>query len=99
MNTPDCDNNPYIEKPVVDDRKDVRIGRLEKKVRKLIKQRDHWKEQNDKKDDILKYYPYAQKEREDWKQREANRKELECLRKRVHEQELAIEFLNKKLNG
>ena len=78
------------------DGKDVRIGRLEKKVRKLIKQRDHWKEQSDKKDLILRYYPYAEKRHSDYMKQRAMEEELNSLRKRVREQEIAITSLQGK---
>ena len=78
------------------DGKDVRIGRLEKKVRKLIEQRDHWKAQSDNKDLILRYYPYAEKRYNDYIRQRSMEEELNSLRKRVREQEIAITSLQEK---
>ena len=71
----------------------IKIGRLQKKVEKLQNQRNHYKEQMEFRDAILRYYPYAQRTHEEYKQRRKDLEELQMLRKRVKEQELLIERL------
>jgi predicted RNase H-like nuclease (RuvC/YqgF family) len=73
----------------------VRIGRLEKKIRKLKQQMAATKEQNAHLNEVLKYYPYASGTHEERKQREKDREELKELRVRVEEQSALIKRLTK----
>jgi hypothetical protein len=75
------------------DPKDVRIGRLEKKVKKLQNQLLARKEKIEWMDKVLQYYPYSSRRYEDHMQQKAEREELKMLRLRVKEQELAIKQL------
>ena len=84
-------NNDYTNKM------DIRIGRLEKKIRKLQEQRDHYRKEMEFRDRILEYYPYATRSFEERQERIKNMEELRMLRVRVKEQELLIErMLNEK---
>lgn len=67
--------------------------RLQKKVVKLIKQRDHWKEQYDHLRHMLKVYPYMQNDFDRYERDIQKRKEHDMLAKRVKEQELLIRVL------
>jgi hypothetical protein len=71
----------------------IRIGRLEKKVRKLKEQLNARNERITELDAILRYYPYAQRTHEEKQRWRDDREELQMLRKRVKEQELLIERL------
>ena len=77
------------------DPKDIRIGRLEKKIRKLTKQRDHYKEQHSHYANVISMQPYLEYR---WDSYEARRKEQERvkgLEARIKEQAQLIRLLTK----
>jgi hypothetical protein len=58
---------------------EVTIGRLRKKVHKLIKQRDHWKSEADRLTEMLRLYPFIERGWEDHLKRKEERKRLREL--------------------
>jgi regulator of replication initiation timing len=68
---------PNGPKPhVILETSDVRIQRLQKKIRKLILQRDHWKSKYDKLASILEIYPYLFDRYEKYEEQKAKRRRL-----------------------
>jgi hypothetical protein len=84
--------NP-LDVPMVDP-KDVRIGRLEKKIRKLINQRGDLRSKNIFLNKMLQYYPHAKLSFEESLKRIDDQQELKVLRARV---EMLEGILQKKL--
>ena len=80
--------NPGCEKEC------VIIGRLKKKILKLQKQRDHFKEQNVLTNRMLSLYPYVKNSYESHKKAEAAQNRLKELEARVREQDLLIRILS-----
>jgi hypothetical protein len=71
----------------------VRIGRLEKKIRKLKQQLAATKERNAFFNEVLKYYPYSMTTHEEKMRQQSDREELKALRVRVKEQSALIKKL------
>jgi flagellar biosynthesis chaperone FliJ len=55
---------------------EIKIQRLEKKIRKLTEQRDHYKAQNADLTRMLQLYPYIMNRWEDYKKRQADSQRL-----------------------
>jgi len=51
---------------------EIRIQRLEKRIRKLIKQRDYYKAENAKLSEMIKLYPFIMNRWEDYQKRKAD---------------------------
>jgi hypothetical protein len=77
----------------------VTVGRLKKKILKLQKQRDHFKEQNALKNSMISLYPYIKSSYESYKKAEANQNRLKELESRVREQDLLIRILSEQKYG
>jgi hypothetical protein len=77
----------------------VTIGRLKKRILKLQKQRDHFKEQDTLKNSMLSLYPYIKSSYESHKKAEANQIRLKELEARVKEQDLLIRILTEQKYG
>ena len=77
----------------------VTIGRLKKKILKLQKQRDHFKEQNTLCNSMLSLYPYIKSSYESYKKAEAAQNRLKELETRVREQDLLIRILSEQKYG
>ena len=71
----------------------IRIQRLEKKIRKLKKQNEHYKEQYKILDDMIGLYPHYKRGYEKYLEERAKSEELKMLRQRVKEQSLLINRL------
>ena len=72
----------------------VTIGRLKKKILKLQKQRDHFREQTDMSNKVISLYPYIKSSYESYKKAEAAQNRLKELENRVREQDLLIRILS-----
>ena len=72
----------------------VREGRLLKKIEKLKKQRDHWKEQHDYYAKVISLQPYLERRWEDFEARRKEVARVKDLEKRVKEQEMLIRILS-----
>jgi len=58
---------------------DIRIGRLLKRIRKLTDQRDHYRTELVKLEEILRLYPYMRNHVSNWKERQAKSDRLREL--------------------
>ena len=72
----------------------VTIGRLKKKILKLQKQRDHFRERTALLNSMLSLYPYIKSSYESYKKAEAAQNRLKELETRVKEQDLLIRILS-----
>ena len=72
----------------------VTIGRLKKKILKLQKQRDHFKERTALLNSMLTLYPYIKSSYESHKKAEAAQNRLKELETRVKEHDLLIRILS-----
>lgn len=72
---------------------DVRIGRLERKIEKLKKQRDHYKELYEHYATVISLQPYLERRWEDYEKRKIRDQYHKDLEKRVKEQEQLIKLL------
>ena len=77
----------------------VTIGRLKKKILKLQKQRDHFKERDTLTNRMLSLYPYIKSTYESYKKAEAAQNRLKELETRVREQDLLIRILSEQKYG
>lgn len=77
----------------------VTIGRLKKKILKLQKQRDHFKEQNALINKMISLYPYIKSTYESYKKTEVALNRLKELETRVKEQDLLIRILSEQKYG
>ncbi len=77
------------------DPKDIRIGRLEKKIRKLTQQRDFHKKQHEHYAHVISMQPYIESRWDDYEERKRKREYYKGLEKRVKEQETLIHLLTK----
>lgn len=77
------------------DRNTIQKNRLRKKIDKLLKQRDHWKDQYDKIHHMIKLFPVIQHDYNRYERDVQKRQEHEALSKRVKEQEMLIRVLLK----
>ena len=77
----------------------VTIGRLKKKILKLQKQRDHFKERDTLTNRMLSLYPYIKSSYESYKKAEAAQNRLKELETRVREQDLLIRILSEQKYG
>jgi len=77
----------------------VTVGRLKKKILKLQKQRDHFKERNALLNSMLTLYPYIKSSYESYKKAEAAQNRLKELESRVREQDLLIRVLSEQKYG
>jgi hypothetical protein len=77
----------------------VIVGRLKKKILKLQKQRDHFKEQNALTNSMISLYPYIKSSYESYKKAEAAQTRLKELESRVREQDLLIRILSEQKYG
>ncbi len=58
---------------------EITIGRLRKRISKLIKQRDHWHAEYESLSAFFKIYPYIDRHREDYVKRKYERERLREL--------------------
>ena len=77
----------------------VTVGRLKKKILKLQKQRDHFKERDVLTNRMLSLYPYIKSSYESYKKAEAAQNRLKELETRVREQDLLIRVLSEQKYG
>lgn len=77
------------------DPKDIRIGRLEKKIRKLTKQRDFHKERHEHYAKVISLQPYLERRWEGFEQEKRKQEFHKTLLKRCEEQEQLIRLLTK----
>jgi hypothetical protein len=77
----------------------VTIGRLKKKILKLQKQRDYFREQNTLCNSMLSLHPYIKRDYETHKKAEAAQNRLKELESRVREQDLLIRVLSEQKYG
>jgi hypothetical protein len=75
----------------------IKIGRQEKHIEKLKKQRDHYKTEYTKLVDVLQLAPFIQDRYTAWQKAREERERVKGLDARVKEQELLIKELTKKL--
>lgn len=73
----------------------VKYGRAVKKVEKLKKQRDHYKEQYEKYKHMVTLHPSFRYRYEDYEKGKADRTKMKELERRCNEQEQLILLLNK----
>ena len=69
----------------------VKIGRVQRKVARALKQRDHWKAQHDQLRDVLNKFPFIERRHQSLMDRRAEREQLRGLEQRVKEQAALIE--------
>lgn len=60
-------------------REAVLLGRLHKRIAKLVKQRDHWKAEYESLSAFFKIYPYINIQREEYEKRQSDTKRLREL--------------------
>ena len=77
------------------DPKDIRIGRLEKKIRKLTKQRDFYKERHEHYAHVISMQPYLESRWKNYEERKKEQERVKCLEARCKEQEQLIRLLTK----
>ena len=73
----------------------VQVGRLKKRITKLQKQRDHYKEQNVQLERMITLYPHIRREFKRMDEAKQERINLKNLQQRAKEQELLIKILLK----
>ena len=73
----------------------VRIGRLEKKIKKLKQQRDHFKEQHSYYAKVISMQPYLERRHESYTERVEREKQNKQNAKTVEEQSKLISLLMK----
>lgn len=72
----------------------VRIGRLEKKIRKLEQQRDHFKERYEHYAHVISMQPYLERRWESYTAMKTEIERIKQLEARVREQALLIKALS-----
>lgn len=72
---------------------EIKIGRLQKKIKKLLQQRDHYKEEYDLMVKMIKMYPMLRHDYSKHLERQVEQRRVVALDKRVQEQELLIRLL------
>lgn len=77
------------------DPKDIKIGRLEKKIRKLIQQRDHYKQKHEYYAKVISMQPYLERRWEGFEAARKERERVKGLEARIKEQEQLIRMLTK----
>lgn len=77
----------------------VRIGRLERKLEKVKKQRDHFKELYQHYAKVIELQPYIERRWEDYEKRKQRELYHKGLEQRVKEQALLIEALRKEIDN
>lgn len=77
------------------DAKDIRIGRLEKKIRKLIQQKDFHKERHEYYAKVISMQPYIERRWKNYEERIKEQERVKDLENRVKEQEALIKLLQK----
>lgn len=73
----------------------VRIGRLERRIKKLTQQRDHYKEQAELRQKMIDIAPYVERRWKSHTEAVAESKRVKALEQRVKEQALLIERMIK----
>lgn len=71
------------------------IGRLGKKIAKLTKQRDHWRQRCENYAEVLNMHPALESNFRTWKERVAARERVRELEQRVMEQAMFIRQLDR----
>ena len=66
---------------------EVRIGRLQKRIKKLTAQRDHYKEEYSRMVDILKHFPIYERRHKEYLELYNEKLKIKKLESRVWEQE------------
>lgn len=74
---------------------EIKIGRLEKKIKKLIQQRDHFKQEVDRYFKLFSDHQWIERRYRSYNEFLKEKKELADLKARVTEQELLIKALIK----
>lgn len=87
-----CSDTSVVEKP---DPKDVKIGRLQRKIEKLTQQRDHYKQKHDYYANVISMQPYLERRWTSFEERRKEQERIKGLEARVKEQEQLIKILNK----
>lgn len=72
---------------------EVRIGRLQRKVIRVLEQRDYWKAQHQRLRKVLDEFPFIERTRERYDKVIATRERIRDLERRVKEQSALIEHL------
>lgn len=78
---------------------DIREGRLLKKIEKLKKQRDHYKQKQEYYAKVISMQPYLERRFETYAEMKQERERVKGLEKRVKEQEQLIAILNNGLHN
>lgn len=76
---------------------EVKIGRLQKRIEKLIKQRDNYKERFELYQKVISMQPFLMTRYDNYSDMVAERKRVKFLEDRVNEQALLIQELKKLL--
>jgi hypothetical protein len=71
----------------------TKVGRLQRKVARALKQRDHWKAQHDQLRDVLDKFPWIEKRHTDYTKGIVERERVRGLEQRIKEQAALIERL------
>ena len=78
---------------------DIREGRLLKKIEKLKKQRDHYKQKQEYYAKVISMQPYLERRFETYAEMKEERERVKALEKRVKEQEQLITMMNKEAHN
>lgn len=74
----------------------IRIGRLLRRIDKLTKQRDHFKQQSELRQKMIEIAPYVERRWRTYNEMIAEQKRIKSLEQRVKEQAMLIEQLTRK---
>ena len=87
-----------MEKPTTN-KQDVIVGRLQKRIAKLKKQRDHFKERNEFLEEIIKEIPYIEGKIRRLRELQDDRNSIREMKKRIEEQSALIARLLEEQNA
>lgn len=73
---------------------EVKLGRVEKRLRKVVKQRDYYKKQLEHYQSVIALQPYMLMQYNSYEKRRQEYEELKMLRKRVQEQSALISLMD-----
>ena len=71
----------------------IKLGRKDKKIARLLKQRDYWKKQYEYYKKVISLQPYLETRWENYEKRKAEQEKNKQLENRVKEQEVLIRML------
>jgi ppGpp synthetase/RelA/SpoT-type nucleotidyltranferase len=77
----------------------IRIGRLEKRIKKLTQQRDHYKELYDYYQKVISLQPFLERRYKDYLERKEELDNIKSLKARVKEQAILIQKLLEECNA